>query len=508
MLLFIYNSKKQSTPNRNAGERDSFSDIHARSYSYIGLQSAYLASYFNPVYWNTACLIVNSGSLEDNSTEEVVDIYEPEAEDLADGATFIDLPDKKEKIRKTNSTDYSKIAKAIGNIKKNGVMVDLVDINSSGFGFVPDAKNNHILFGMKPLLNINDDIIKTIISNRPYTSPQDFASRVKPKKTVMISLIKAGAFDSMMDRVECMKWYLWEICDKKQRLTLQNLPGILRYDLVPNSAEFILPKRVYEFNRYLKAITKADPAAYPGKYTLDTRAIGFLQEQGWDNLMITDNLAWFIPVREWERIYQKQMDVFRTWLAQDKEKVLAQINQLAFQEEWDKYAKGNISAWEMEVACFYSHDHELKHANKTKYGLVDYFSLPEEPEVERVMRRGDQDIKIFKLSKICGTCIAKDKNKATVSLLTTEGVVNVSLRKEHFALLDRQISERLPNGDKKVIEKSWFTRGSMIMVQGMRSGDRFIAKKYGAGHQVYKILEVAANGDLTLTSERETETQL
>ena len=31
---------------------------------------------FNPIYWEYACLIVNSGSLEDNSEEEVVDIYD------------------------------------------------------------------------------------------------------------------------------------------------------------------------------------------------------------------------------------------------------------------------------------------------------------------------------------------------------------------------------------------------------------------------------------------------
>lgn len=54
----------------------------------------YLVIHFNPIYWDTACLIVNSGSLEDNSEEEIVDIC-LEGDDLANGVTFEDLPDKK-----------------------------------------------------------------------------------------------------------------------------------------------------------------------------------------------------------------------------------------------------------------------------------------------------------------------------------------------------------------------------------------------------------------------------
>ena len=49
--------------------------------------------------------------------------------------------------------------------------------------------------------------------------------KVKPKKQAMISLIKGGAFDNMMDRKMCMAWYLWEVCDKKQMIELSKLPN-------------------------------------------------------------------------------------------------------------------------------------------------------------------------------------------------------------------------------------------------------------------------------------------
>ena len=111
---------------------------------------------------------------------------------------------------------------------------------------------------------------------------------------------------------------------------------------------------------------------------------------------------------------------------------------------------------------------------------------------------------MFKLHKICGTCIAKNKNKSTVTLLTTSGVVEVKFRKEYFTLFDKQISVRQADGSKKIVEKSWFNRGNMIVVRGIRSGDNFIAKKYAStgGHQLYKIIEVVDGTDVRLASER------
>jgi DNA polymerase-3 subunit alpha len=108
------------------------------------------------------------------------------------------------------------------------------------------------------------------------------------------------------------------------------------------------------------------------------------------------------------------------------------------------------------------------------------------------------------LDKICGTCIAKNKTKSTVTLLTTDGVVNVKFRKEYFSLFDKQISVRGADGVKHVVEKSWFNRGSMIVVTGIRSGDDFISKKYAStgGHQLYKIDTINDDGTLTLRDGR------
>jgi DNA polymerase-3 subunit alpha len=157
----------------------------------------------------------------------------------------------------------------------------------------------------------------------------------------------------------------------------------------------------------------------------------------------------------------------------------------------------------MEVLCFYYHEHELINVDFDRYGIVNFFDLSEEPVVERTyITKSGHKGNVFKLSKIAGTCIAKDKLRSTVSLLTVNGVVDVKFRKEYFSLFDKQISERGEDGVKHVVEKSWFNRGSMIIVQGFRSNDGFIPRKYGSnGHQLYKIVGID-NNKLTIQDHR------
>lgn len=410
----------------------------------------------------------------------------------------IDEDEEDKKDKKKTATDYSKIAKAMGDMQSKGIKISLVDINKSGYSFKPDVENNQILFGMKAMLNISDETVEIIIKNRPYVSIKDFIAKTHLSKQPMISLIKGGAFDNMMDRKTCMVWYIWETCDKKKRLTLQNMAGLLKYNLVPlDTNERKEAYSVYEFNRYLKANCKIDSTLF----RLDDRGIDFLAKIGCDFLIDND---FNLNAKKWDNVYQKYMDTFRNWIASDKENILQRLNEKIFMEDWVKYAQGTISAWEMEALCFYYHEHELAHINKEKYGIEDFNKLPAEPEIEKTFQKAGKEIKIFKLHKICGTCIAKNKTKGSVSILTTSGVVNVRFRKEYFSLFDKQISERQADGTKKVKEKSWFNRGSMIAVTGIRSGDDFIPKKYASmvGHQLYKITSIDEKGNITLQTER------
>ena len=80
----------------------------------------------------------------------------------------------------------------------------------------------------------------------------------------MISLIKSGAFDKTAEewsketgkepRILVMAYYLSKTCEPKKRITLQNFNGLIQNDLLPKELDF--EKRVFNFNKYLKAEKK------------------------------------------------------------------------------------------------------------------------------------------------------------------------------------------------------------------------------------------------------------
>ena len=157
----------------------------------------------------------------------------------------------------------------------------------------------------------------------------------------------------------------------------------------------------------------------------------------------------------------------------------------------------------MESLCFYYHDHELKNIDKKHYGIIDFSQLGAAPVIDRTFTRNGKQIPIYKLYRIAGTVISKNDTGHSISLLTTDGVVNVKFTKEHYALYNRQISEVQADGTKKVREKGWMTRGTKLMIMGYRRDDTFVTKKYAnsAGHQLYKITNV--NGKkIEITSKR------
>ena len=485
----------------------SFSVIHALAYSFIGFQTAYIATRWNPIYWDTACLVVNSGSLEDNSEEELVDIYYPESQELQEGTTFEDLPDRSGKIKKTSSTDYGKMAKALGEIIDKGIKVSLIDINKSDYGFKPDVENNQILFGLKALSNVGEPVIEQIKAGRPYKSFKDFLNKTHINKTAMINLIKGGAFDNLeLDwanelhtepRLLIMVYYLSLTSEPKKKLTLQNFNGLINNNLVPSSLDF--EKKIFAFNKYLKNYKWKNYYYMPHEHAMNFYSSNF----DMNKIDINQDNIYLIDQKVWDNIYQDYMNNAREWLKENQEQVLNELNTILFKNEWEKYATGTISAWEMASLCFYYHEHELKNINKQKYGIINFNILSPTSEVDYFFRRNGKQIPIYKLHRIAGTVIGKNDTRHIVTLLTTSGVVSVKFTRDHYAMYNRQISEVDETGTKKVKEKGWFTRGTKLLITGYRRDDTFVCKRYKStgGHSLYKITEVNGS-NLGLTSTR------
>ena len=479
---------------------------HTLAYSLIALQEMNLAFKYPIIFWNCACLITDAGGNEKEEEDEEAEIIEETfTNEIEEFAQDDDEDDDEEeetvtkKKKKTTNTNYGKIATAIGKMRMSGISVEPPDINKSTYTFSPDMDANIIRYGISGITKVGEEIVKQIIENRPYTSLPDFLSKVKVNKAQMINLIKSGAFDSFGDRVQLMHEYVDIISDTKKRITLQNMKMLIDFGLIPD--KYDLQRRVFNFNKYLKKMKKG--TAY---YGFDNIAFNFYSNS-FDIDLCTpadDTESGFqIKQTTWDNIYKKQMDIIRPYVKEHNEELLNAVNTRLTADVWNKYCLGSLSKWEMDSVSFYSHEHELANADLSLYGIVDFFELNEQPEVERVIPIKGKQVPIFRLVRIAGTVLDRDKAKKTVSLLTLNGVVTVKIFGGVFEQYDKQISVKGADGKKHVIEKSTFTRGNKIIVTGIRQEDAFVAKTYSKTpyHKVEQI--VGVQGDhLIIKSER------
>lgn len=492
-----------------------FNKSHTLAYSLIALQEMNLAFKYPIIFWNCACLISDSGGaqIEENYDEEenVREDDECEASYMAMedfGAEYIEEDNEedededeedsgvKKKKKKQKTTNYGKIATAIGKMRMSGVEVAPPDINKSTYTFSPDVEHNTIRYGLSGISKVGEEVVKNILANRPYSSVEDFTSKVKVSKPQVINLIKSGAFDSLGDRFEVMDNYIRSVSDQKKRVTLQNMKMLIDFNLLPPELSFEC--KVYNFNKYLK---KFKDGIY---YIMDENAIRFYEANFDMDLLIPTEDSFKIKQTSWDNIYQKYMDKVRPYVKSHHDELLNAINTRLMSDLWNKYCEGSLSKWEMDSVSFYSHEHELQNINEQEYGFSDFYKLNENPDIDRIIDIKGKKVPLFKIYRIIGTVLDKDKAKKTVTLLTKSGVVTVKIYGAVFNHYDKQLSERGADGKKHVIERSWFQRGNKIIVTGIRREDSFLAKKYSRTpyHLVELITEIHDDGTFETAGER------
>lgn len=411
----------------------SFNLTHCTYYSLIGLQEMNLAYHYPPVYWATAVMTVEAGALD---------------------------------IDESNGANYGKIAAAIGRTQSEGYKVELPSINKSDFGFVPDVENGSIMYGLKGISDVGDELIKNIMNNRPYTSVEDFINKIEPQKKQMISLIKAGTFNEFGDRRKIMKEYLYSICPKKVRITLQNMNSLIDYNLIPKDLNSYI--YLYNFNKYIKK------KELPEGYKLDERAMNFLCK----NFPDIDVSNGYLETKLWKKIYDKSMDSLKAWIKENEDDLIEAIQTEDVQDIWNLYCSGNDSAWEMDTLGFYNSSHELADIN------ID---------VHSIKNLTDRNYK--NTVDIAGTVLSKEPYKHMVTILTPEGVIDLKFTGEQFAQYNKTISE-INNDTKKVLEKSWFIKGTLLLVNGYKSGETFRVRNLS------KIISIDEEGNVKTTRYR------
>lgn len=411
----------------------SFNLTHCTYYSLIGLQEMNLAYHYPSIYWATAVITVEAGALgeEDNG-----------------------------------GVNYAKVAAAIGRVQSEGYKVELPDINIAEFGFVPDVQKDAIVYGLKGISEIGDELAKRIIKERPYNSVKDFITKIQPQKKQMINLIKAGAFDAFGEKRIIMNNYLLSITPQKTRITLQNMNSLIEYNLIPK--DLISYKYLYNFNKYLKDLE------IPEGYRLNERAINFLCKN-FPNIDISNGL---LDTKVWKKIYDNEMTGIKDWMKSNEEELIQQIQKCDVNKIWEQYCNGNDSSWEMEVLGFYYSGHELDSLEESQIDIAH-------------LKDGDYKHTV----SICGTVLGKDAYKHMVTLLTTTGVVTLKFTGELFANYNKIISEMTAEG-KKTLEKSWFNKGTLLIVNGYKSGEVFRVRSLS------KILEIDSSGKVKSTKYR------
>lgn len=460
----------------------SFSQLHSFVYSIIALQELNIFYHYNPVYWNIGCLSVEA------------------------------TPDKEGSG--ASSTDYGEVAKAIYKMRKFGVDIENPNINESDSNFTPIAKEDKILYGLTGITSINQDISAQILSNRPYTSFQDFytkntytGSLVTDSK--IVQLIKAGCFNDFGTRTEIMQQFLYLSTPRKESLTLANLPEAI-------SLGVDIPRKLlspYNFKKYVcdKPFFYGNHPNFKSKklYWLDDRAMKYFNKNCKDSLV--EGSDWWeendkvvVVDKSLDKLFKENTEQIKAFLAQPE--VVNQFNTAAIQKKYDKICPvKNESRWCFESVNYYADlEHELAPIDYAQYNLSAFRDLPTEPVFEEKSMRG-RTWKQYELTAICGTVIAKDDNRNMITLLTPEyDTVSIKLSREVYAHYKRQIAD-YSSGERVILETPWIARGNLLIVSGYRRENDFVAKKYKNSiykHQIQRIFEVYPDGTALIQSER------
>ena len=110
------------------------------------------------------------------------------------------------------------------------------------------------------------------------------------------------------------------------------------------------------------------------------------------------------------------------------------------------------------------------------FNIVDFKELPETPIIERVERtKKGREYNVYKTSVIAGTVVHKNKDKNIVFVLSETGVIPVKFYEATYKKFDKKITKG-EGKSKVVLDDSYFTRGTKLIINGYRKLDEFIPK--------------------------------
>ena len=483
---------------------ESFSIPHTLAYSVEAVQEANLATRYNPIFWECACLSVDAGS-------SGVSMGEAEDDEEDDDYT------EQEQEKSVSTTNYGKVGKAVARALFRGAKVVPPTINEAEKDFYPNISNNTIVHSLLAISGVNIEFADKILANRPYTSIEDFMDKIEPTNIQMLNLVKSGSFDFLYPKTtrrNIMEIYLNYVAakniSKKEKLTMSNVSKLIELKALP--AEFDFCRRCFNYKKWIKANEK-DTANKRYKI-ISEHSKDFFENNCLPCLTIgkeydTIPNGYSVKSSSLDKVLDDYLTPLKEWLASplsvelffeaEKENYKTQIR--------NKYCLGTVSSWEMSALnCYYS-EHELAHVNASEYGIVSFDSLSEIPEITgtKVGNNG-KEYNIYRTSCLAGTVIDSDNTKHIVTIICHDGrVVDVKFSAWHYVYYNQKISEVDESGKKSVIENSWFARGTRLLILGFRRELSFVPRsdwEAGFSKPVKLIADIDLSGNLTLVNNR------
>ncbi len=450
----------------------SFSTIHTTGYSLIAIQEMNLAYKYPIIYWNCACLSVDSSAINAQDFDNLIE----------DEIVVASESDKKQ-----NKMDYAKLASALD---KFGAVckIELPDINKSKLSFIPDVENNSILYGLKGIAKITDPVIAEIMMNRPFTSFKDFLGKITKRiitKDKIINLIKCGAFNALEHKTteELLKEYIWMVCEPKKNLTMQNANMLIDLYLLPQELSYAMD--VYKLTKELRR--HRDNAKM--WYIADSLDIPLNKVDTWrqifrdskiegKELMIDGEPHKVIDSNKWDYFYETNMTPIKKYITTNKAELLEKLNDRLFTMEYTKYCSGDKLQWELDSLNFYFSGHPLKKAIKQLPIKVNRVDEIVEGALDGYFFIKGKEVPKMKLYVIAGTVIDKDTTKGIVTVQCPTGVVSVKIYKDLFATLAATIGDTSDTGEKEIEQASFFDKGNHLLITGIQRGATFVPKVY------------------------------
>jgi DNA polymerase-3 subunit alpha len=295
-------------------------------------------------------------------------------------------------------------------------------------------------------------------------------------KDRVVNLIKAGAFNKIekKSRKEILSDFLHKTCEPKNKLTLQNFAMLIANNLIPEQYSYQI--KIYNFTKYIRKQKLAN------SYILDKVAMDFYNENNYPLTNIkqmrdTDGtIVNTIAKSVWDYVYESEMNKVRSFIKSNHDNLLQQLNDSLFTAEWNKYASGNELKWELDSMSFYYSGHPLIRV-ELPIPISGVKEL-QENEFDGFWTIKNKQVPKYYLRTIVGTVIDKDTTKGTFILSCPDGVINVKVFKQQFAHYAHTLSETDEEGNKTVLENSFFDKGTFLAVTGILKGDTFIPKVY------------------------------